>query len=104
MTGSREKRRAYEQKLDAADKIHASTSTATRARRAAFNLSASGVGNMVGDDELVDAVASGRVDVDDVPQEHLPSGLAAMAPWWYQIRGVGVLDNFCRICWESPDG
>ncbi len=80
VTGSRETRHAYQQKLDAADKIHATTSTATRARRAAFNLSASGAGNLVGDDELVEAVASGRVDVDDVPTEHLPASLAAMAP------------------------
>ena len=35
---------------------------------------------MLGDNELVDAIASGRVDLDSIEQEALPSALQSMAP------------------------
>jgi len=65
-------------KLEATDKVHAFASTASRARRAAFNTSASGKRNFLGEKELVEAVTSGRVDLDAVDEAELPEPLQAM--------------------------
>ena len=51
-----------------------------QARRAAFNTSKSGEGNFLGDKELVDAVASGRVELDAIATEQLPAPLQALPP------------------------
>ncbi|MEW8193053.1 MAG: hypothetical protein AB2793_05040 [Candidatus Thiodiazotropha sp.] len=68
------------QKLEAADKLHRSASVASRARRATFNATKSGESNLLGDSELVDDVASGRVELDTIDQDHLPASIKAMAP------------------------
>jgi len=65
-------------KQAAADKVHAFASSASRARRAAFNASASGAGNFLGEKELVDAVVSGRLDLDRIPEAELPATLQAL--------------------------
>ncbi len=67
-------------KKAASDKVHALASIATRARRAAFNSSASGERNFLGKNELVDAVEQGRVDLDSMEEAELPSPLQALAP------------------------
>jgi uncharacterized protein YegL len=67
-------------KLEAAEKLHESASMASRARRATFNSSKSGQSNLLGDSELVDDVASGRVELDAIKQDHLPTSIRAMAP------------------------
>lgn len=69
-----------ERKVAAADKLHATSSVASRARRAAFNASESGKTNFLGDQELVDGVTSGRIDLDAIDEELLPEPLQAMAP------------------------
>ena len=66
-------------KQAAADKVHAFASTTSRARRAAFNASASGAGNFLGEKELVDAVVSGKIDLDRIPEAELPASLQAVA-------------------------
>jgi uncharacterized protein YegL len=63
------------EKVEATDKLHALASVTTKARRAAFNVSASGDGNFLAGQELVDDVASGRVDLRDVDEAHLPAAL-----------------------------
>ncbi len=68
------------EKLEAADKLHALASTESRARRATFNASASGATNFLGENELVDDVASGRVDLSDIAPEALPETMQAMSP------------------------
>ena len=78
--GSDEEKAQKQRKLDAAEKLHAGASVASRARRATFNASASGKDNLIGDGELVDDVASGRVDLDKIEQEALPATMQALAP------------------------
>jgi len=75
--GSEEEKAKKRSKLAATDKLHSEASVESRARRAAFNISASGKKNLIGENELVDDVASGRVDLDNIEQENLP---AAMKP------------------------
>lgn len=60
--------------------MHESASVESRARRAAFNASAAGEANLLGSKELVDDIASGRVDLDGIEEEALPPSLQAMAP------------------------
>lgn len=78
--GSAREKAQLKLKEDAAKKVHASASEATRARRAAFNASASGERNFLGRNELVDAVASGRVDVESMAEAELPAPLQMLAP------------------------
>ncbi len=77
--GDGETRAEKEAKLAATRKLHDAASTASRARRAVFNSSDSGETNLLGDNELVDDVASGRVDLDEISTEELPEPLQAMA-------------------------
>jgi hypothetical protein len=75
------KEKAQQQlKKDATRKLHATASAATRARRAAFNASKSGERNFLGKNELVDAVETGRIDLDRMDEAELPASLQAVAP------------------------
>ncbi len=78
--GSAEERAQRQRKVEAADKLHASSSIPSRARRAAYNASPSGELNFLGEGELVDDVASGRVDVSSIAPAELPESIRAMAP------------------------
>jgi hypothetical protein len=60
--------------------VHAASSVASRARRAAFNASAAGKTNFVGEKELVEDVASGRIDLSTLDKAALPAPLQALAP------------------------
>ena len=66
--------------MDATEKLNKSASIASRARRGAFNASAGGTANLLGENELVDAVASGAVALDDIEEDALPEALKPMAP------------------------
>ena len=78
--GSTEEKVRMQRKVAATDKLHAMASIASKARRGAFNASAAGVRNFVGEKELVDDVANGRVDRDAIPPEALPEMLQDAAP------------------------
>ena len=78
--GSVEEKLKQRSKVAASDKLTASSSVASRARRAAFNVSKSGESNFLGDGELVDDVGSGRVDISTINEAELPEPLQAMAP------------------------
>lgn len=67
-------------KQAATAKLHAAASSASLARRAAFNTTASGTANFLGEQELVSAVATGKVALADIPVATLPAPLQAMAP------------------------
>ncbi|TDJ44506.1 MAG: VWA domain-containing protein [Gammaproteobacteria bacterium] len=67
-------------KVAATEKLHADSSVAALARRGAFNVSAAGRNNLLGENELIDAVTSGRVDLDDIENDALPESMRAMAP------------------------
>jgi Mg-chelatase subunit ChlD len=78
--GSAEQQRAMAAKVDATDRLNAEASVAARARRGSFNVSAAGASNFLGGRELVDDVASGRVDLATVPAAELPATVAALPP------------------------
>ena len=61
-----------------ARKLHEEASAASQARRAAFNTSASGGENLLGEQELIDDVASGRVVLHAIPAAALPEPLQAL--------------------------
>lgn len=78
--GSAEERAKLEKKKDVAAELHAVAPAATRARRAAYNATGAGKRSLLGEQELVEAVTSGRVDLDALDEAALPSPLQALAP------------------------
>lgn len=67
-------------KAAATEKLHAKASVASRARRAAYNLTPSGVKNFLGDNDLVAAVSSGEVSLAELAEAELPPELQAVKP------------------------
>jgi len=65
-------------KVDATTRLNEEASVAARARRGAFNVSSAGETNLLGERELVDDVASGRVDLAAVPPAQLPASIAVL--------------------------
>ena len=78
--GDEETRKKQAAKQKASEKLHMLMSPAMAARRSEFNASKSGKANFLGESELVDAVTSGRVDLDDIKTEDLPASMQSMAP------------------------
>jgi Mg-chelatase subunit ChlD len=78
--GSEFEKARMQRKVEATDKFHAQASVASKARRGAFNVSAAGDENLLGENELISDVTSGRVDLDDIAPAALPGPLQAMAP------------------------
>lgn len=78
--GSDEERDAMAEKTAAADKLSAHASDEAKARRGVFNLSESGRTNLLGKKELIDDVASGAIELDELREEELPAAIMAMAP------------------------
>lgn len=78
--GDAEEKKRMEEKLKAGKKLHALSSLESRARRATFNATDSGEKNFVGENELVDDVASGRVKLDEIDKDNLPAAIQALAP------------------------
>lgn len=78
--GSAELKKRKQAKKEATDKLHASSTLASRARRAAFNASAGGRANFLGDSELVEDLASGRVELSDIDKDQLPATLQVLSP------------------------
>jgi Mg-chelatase subunit ChlD len=78
--GDADKQRELARKEALTDQLHASGSAASRAKRAAFNASAPGASNFLGESELVDDITRGRVDLASVDQTHLPEFLRNLDP------------------------
>jgi Mg-chelatase subunit ChlD len=78
--GNDEEKAKQASKIAATDKLHKEASTESKARRATFNASASGKANLLGENELVDAVASGKLKLSSLPKKSLPESLQAMSP------------------------
>ena len=78
--GTEEEKERMASKVAATDKLHASSSVESRARRAAFNASAGGKVNLLGENELVDGIASGSIKLDELDEAELPAALKPMAP------------------------
>lgn len=78
--GDEKEKAAQKAKLDANARLRKELSSQALARRDTFNATASGKANLLGNNELVDAITSGRVELDDIEEENLPASLQAMAP------------------------
>ena len=78
--GTDEEKEKMRDKVAATDKLHDGASFASRARRGVFNASAGGRTNLLGENELVDAVVNGEVDLRDIEEDALPESVAVMAP------------------------
>ena len=78
--GTDEEKEKMHDKVAATDKLHSGASFASRARRGVFNASAGGRTNLLGENELVDAIASGEVELKDIEEDALPESVAVMAP------------------------
>ena len=77
--GTEEEKEKMRGKVAATDKLHEGASLASRARRGVFNVSAGGRTNLLGDNELVAAVASGSIDLNELDEDALPAALKPMA-------------------------
>lgn len=78
--GSSDELERMADKIAATTRLNEEASVGARARRGVFNVSEAGAGNFFGGRELVDDVASGRVDLDAVPAAELPPSVAAAPP------------------------
>ena len=80
-SATRKPAKAQKAKLDANARLRKELSSEALARRrSAFNATASGKKNLLGESELVDAVTSGRVDLEEIKREDLPASMQMMAP------------------------
>jgi Mg-chelatase subunit ChlD len=78
--GSAREVAAMASKVEATERLTEEASVSARARRGVFNAGEAGAGNFLGGRELVDDVASGRVDLASVPEAELPASIAALPP------------------------
>ena len=78
--GDADTRKAQAAKLEANARLRKELSPEALARRDTFNATASGKANLLGKCELVDAISSGRVELEEIEQEDLPATLRAMPP------------------------
>lgn len=78
--GNDAQRTRHLEKAEVSRKLKNKLSEAALARRSTFNASGSGKSNFLGENELVDAVSSGRLNLDDIDEDELPATLKAMAP------------------------
>jgi len=78
--GDESTRAAQEAKVEAGIKLRKELSPEALARRSAYNATSSGEKNLLGESELVDAVTTGRVELDEIAEENLPKSLQALAP------------------------
>ena len=61
-------------------KLKANLSNSALARRAEYNATTSGKANLLGKNDLVDAITSGSVALDEIAEEEMPARFQAMAP------------------------
>ena len=78
--GTEEQKAKMHEKIAATDKLHEGASLASRARRGAFNASASGRANLLGENELIAAVTSGTLELDGLEKDTLPEPLKPLSP------------------------
>jgi len=78
--GNKEEKMKMHRKMVATEKLNKEATVASRARRGVFNSTVGGRGNMLGENELVDAVATGTIDLDELEEDALPEALKPMAP------------------------
>jgi Mg-chelatase subunit ChlD len=108
--GSEEEKERMASKVAATDKLHEGSSLESRARRAAFNMSAGGKVNLLGKNDLVDGIASGTIKLEELDEAELPSALKPMGPAEQQAYVAGLaqerseLQRQMRELAEDRDG
>ncbi|HEY7672959.1 MAG TPA: vWA domain-containing protein [Gammaproteobacteria bacterium] len=95
--GSEEARAAMSRKVEATDRLHEEASVESRARRGVFNATASGLVNLLGENELVDDVANDRVDLAAIPASELPEPLRTLAPIEQQAAIEGLIQKRAEL-------
>lgn len=78
--GNDEEKARMAAKVAASDKLVEEATVSARARRAVFNSGEGGRKNLTGENELVDAVITGEVSLDEIDGDALPEPLKPMAP------------------------
>lgn len=78
--GTHQDKRKQAAKVAASSKMYTESSKASQARRAAYNSTASGKRNFLGDKELVEEVSQGKVELSSIAKEQLPAEMQAMQP------------------------
>ncbi len=78
--GDAEAKESQKRRNASTRKLHDELSEAALARRAIFNATASGKSNLLGKGELVEAISSGRMELDDIDRDDMPASLQALAP------------------------
>jgi Mg-chelatase subunit ChlD len=76
--GSHEQVAQMEARKKTADKIYTVAAPSAVAQRSVFNAGKAGAGNFLGEQELVQAVADGNVDIETISKEALPPELKKM--------------------------
>jgi Mg-chelatase subunit ChlD len=76
--GSEADKAKAKRKQEATNKLHSKSSIESRARRAEFNASKSGKSNLLGENELVEDVVTGRVDLSKMDKDQLPEPLQSL--------------------------
>lgn len=66
-------------KLDAVNKIYSKAKPSAIAKRSSYNMSSAGKKNLLGDQELVDAVSNGRIQLEEVNENELPEHMQKMS-------------------------
>ena len=95
--GTPEEKAKMSQKVAATEKLNEGASVASRARRGTFNASAGGRDNLLGDNELVAAVSSGAVDLDELEEDALPEALKPMARAEQEAYVGGLADERAEL-------
>lgn len=78
--GDKEAKARMQSKVAASDKVREEGTVSARARRAVFNAGKGGQKNLLGENELVDAVSSGAVKLDEIDADALPEPLKPLPP------------------------
>jgi len=76
--GDKQVKAEKKRKERATEKLNREATAASLARRASFNLSKSGEANFMGKNELIEDIASGRVELRDIARADLPTTIQAM--------------------------
>jgi len=91
--GTEKEKDKMREKVAATEKLHEGASFASRARRGAFNASLGGRANLLGENELIAAVASGSVDLSELEEDALPEALKPMAPAEQEAFVAGLAEE-----------
>jgi Mg-chelatase subunit ChlD len=94
--GSEDEKARMRDKVVATEKLQDGASVASLARRGVFNAGEGGRANMLGEKELVDAVVTGAVSLEELDTDALPEELKPMAP-------AAQAEHVARLAEERAD-